>query len=304
MVSIVVAHSRNHVIGRAGDLPWRLPSDLKRFRELTEGGTVVMGRKTFESLPQQVRPLPNRRNLILSTTTGCDPRGTEVFPTFERALDACDGDCFVIGGGTTYAESLGVAQTVYATEIDEDIEGDTFFPALSPDEWACVAEEPEIVESDLRFSFKTYARPALYDVGAARGKSQRRHMEQLQATGVCIFCPEHVGTHHAHPVEWKGEHWYVTRNAYPYAGTVAHFLIVPLRHITSFDELPDAAGAELWSIKRMLKAQVGANSFASVERSDDLRLNGGSVAHLHVHFVAVGPRPAKTVRFRVSARAD
>lgn len=304
MVSIVVAHSRNHVIGRAGDLPWRLPTDLKRFRELTEGGTVVMGRKTFESLPQQVRPLPNRRNLILSATAGFDLRGTEVFSSFERALDACDGDCFVIGGGTTYAESLGVAQTVYATEIDEDIEGDTFFPALPPDEWACVAEEPEIVENDLRFSFKTYARPVLYDIESARSESQRRYMERLQADGTCIFCSEHVGAFHAYPIEWQGDHWYVTRNAYPYPGTLAHFLIVPLRHVTSFDELEDSAGAELWAIKRMLKKRVGAPSYACVERSDDMRLNGGSVAHLHVHFVALGPAPAETVRFRVSARSQ
>ncbi len=303
MVSIVVAHSRNLVIGREGDLPWRLPSDLARFREITEGGTVVMGRRTFESLPPQSRPLPRRRNLILSGRSDFARPGTEVFPSLERALDACGGDCFVIGGGATYAESLPLAERVYATEIDQDINGDTYFPALSPDEWACVAEEPAIIESDLKFSFRTYARPTLYDLGAARSEQQRSYMETLEAGGVCIFCPEHVGAHHASPVEWRGEHWYVTRNAFPYPGAVAHFLIIPVQHVTSFDELPDAAGAELWAVKRMLKAQVGAPSYASVERSDDMRLNGGSVAHLHVHFVAVDANPSETVRFRVSARA-
>jgi diadenosine tetraphosphate (Ap4A) HIT family hydrolase len=126
-------------------------------------------------------------------------------------------------------------------------------------------------------------------------------MERLEASGVCIFCPQHVGEHHAHPIEWTGDHWYVTRNAYPYPGTLAHFLLVPHRHVCSFDELPDAAGAELWAVKRVLKERHGGRAFATVERSDDMRLNGGSVAHLHTHFVVLAEEPETTVRFRLSA---
>jgi len=139
---------------------------------------------------------------------------------------------------------------------------------------------------------------ALYHLDAARTDAQRARMEELEARGICTFCPEHQ----EQPVELTGEHWYVTRNDFPYAGTVAHYLIVPLRHVTSFDELPDAAGAELWAIKRRLKAQLEPLATATVERSGDMRLNGGSVAHLHTHFVVLGPDPEETVRFRVSAR--
>jgi diadenosine tetraphosphate (Ap4A) HIT family hydrolase len=142
---------------------------------------------------------------------------------------------------------------------------------------------------------------ALYHLDAARSDEQRRRMEQLEAGGICVFCAEHRETHQPEPVEHVGEHWWITRNAFPYAGTVAHYLIVASRHVASFDELPDAAGAELWALKRLLKERHAPLATATVERSGDMRLNGGSVAHLHTHFVALAPDPAATVRFRVSA---
>jgi len=139
---------------------------------------------------------------------------------------------------------------------------------------------------------------SLYDFSAARTDAQRARMKDLAARGVCIFCPEHAGA-----ILYRGEHWYVKRNDFPYEGTIAHYLIVPLQHILAFDELPDEAGAELWAIKRRLKAEHAPLATATVERSGDMRFNGGSVAHLHTHFVALGDAPAKTVRFRVSAHA-
>jgi diadenosine tetraphosphate (Ap4A) HIT family hydrolase len=141
----------------------------------------------------------------------------------------------------------------------------------------------------------------LYDLEAARSDAQRKRMEDLEAAGVCVFCPEHVTEHQPEPVEHTGRHWYVTRNRYPYEGTAAHYLIVAREHVTSFDELPDEAGAELWSIKRMLAARLEPAAIATVERSGNMLYNGGSVAHLHVHLVALEASPSATVRFRVSA---
>jgi ATP adenylyltransferase len=140
----------------------------------------------------------------------------------------------------------------------------------------------------------------LYHLPAARTEDQRAHMEALEAAGVCVFCPEHFAAHHREPIAFSGEHWYVTENDYPYAGAAAHYLIVPHRHVTSFDELPDAAGAELWAIKRRLGEQLAPLATATVERSGDMRYNGGSVAHLHTHFVALKAAPEQTVRFKVS----
>jgi ATP adenylyltransferase len=141
----------------------------------------------------------------------------------------------------------------------------------------------------------------LYLLDAARSPDQRRYMEELERNRVCIFCEEHVEEHQANPVEHRGEHWFVTRNSYPYPGTAAHYLIVARRHVRSFDELPDEAGAELWSIKRTLRSQLDPVATATVERSGAMQFNGGSVAHLHVHFVALEEDPEETVRFKVSA---
>jgi ATP adenylyltransferase len=144
---------------------------------------------------------------------------------------------------------------------------------------------------------------ALYHLDAARSEEQRLHMDRLEREGVCVFCAEHFPAHHREPIEIGGEHWYVTKNDYPYAGTVAHYLIVPHAHVCSFDELPDQAGAELWALKRQLKRRLEPLAVATVERSGDMRYNGGSVAHLHVHFVALDDAPASTVRFKVSCDA-
>jgi diadenosine tetraphosphate (Ap4A) HIT family hydrolase len=141
----------------------------------------------------------------------------------------------------------------------------------------------------------------LYDLAAARSAAQRQRMEQLEAAGICVFCAEHVAEHQPEPIEHTGRYWYVTKNRYPYEGTTTHYLIVARTHVTSFDELPDEAGAELWSIRRMLKAQLGPAALATVERSGNMLYNGGSVAHLHIHMVALEPSPSATVRFRVSA---
>ena len=139
--------------------------------------------------------------------------------------------------------------------------------------------------------------PELHHLPAARSDDQRAWMEQLEEQGTCVFCQRE-------PAEIAGEHWYVRANDFPYEGTAAHYLIVPYAHVRSFDELPDEAGAELWALKRELKRRLGDPvATATVERSGDMRYNGGSVAHLHIHFVALGEAPAKTVRFKVSAEA-
>ncbi len=150
MIAVVVAHSRNRVIGRDGDLPWRLPTDLRRFKELTAGGTVVMGRRTWDSLPPRFRPLPGRRNVVVSRN-GCD--APEVCRSVDEALQ---GDCFVIGGGELYAQALPHADRVHATEIEIDVEGDAFFPAL--DSFREVERSAPIEENGHVFSFVTYDR--------------------------------------------------------------------------------------------------------------------------------------------------
>lgn len=158
MISIVVARARNGTIGRDGGLPWHLPADLRQFRELTSGQAVIMGRRTFESLPPRYRPLPDRRNIVLSSNPNRRLPGAEVFSNLSDALEACRGMCFVIGGGIAYRDALPMAHRVHVTEIDHEFDGDAFFPKLPVSEWQCIERGKPIVEKGLAFSFVVYER--------------------------------------------------------------------------------------------------------------------------------------------------
>lgn len=149
MLSIVVAYGHNRVIGADGDMPWHLPTDLKFFRDLTWGSPVIMGRKTYESIPAKFRPLPGRRNLVLTENPNYDPgHGAEVYASLEAAIAATAGhDAFVIGGGRTYEQALPLVDRIYATEVDLSPPGDAFFPVVGHD-WITVKAAPPVVEAD------------------------------------------------------------------------------------------------------------------------------------------------------------
>ncbi len=141
MISFVVAVSKNGVIGREGGLPWHISSDLKRFKEITMGKPVVMGRKTWESLPR--RPLPGRRNIVITRSKDFVADGAEVAATPEEAL-RLSGDVpevAVIGGGEIYRLFWPLVDRLYLTEVDLEVGGDTHFPAVSPAEWREVGRE-------------------------------------------------------------------------------------------------------------------------------------------------------------------
>lgn len=157
-VSIVVARARGGVIGRDGDLPWHLPSDMRHFRELTTGHAVIMGRKTWESIPDRFRPLPGRRNIVLTRRAGYGAPGAEVMSDLASAIAACEGDAFVIGGGEVYGEALPLATRAFITDIDAEIDGDAFFPALDPAQWSLSGEGERIVEDGLPYVIRTYER--------------------------------------------------------------------------------------------------------------------------------------------------
>jgi dihydrofolate reductase len=137
---MVWARSRDGVIGAGGSLPWHLPEDLRLFRALTLGGTVVMGRRTWESLPARFRPLPGRRNVVLSSTLDPADAGVEVARSVADVL-ATGEDLWVIGGGAVYAAFLPHADELVVTEVDAEPAGDTLAPELGP-EWQPRARVP------------------------------------------------------------------------------------------------------------------------------------------------------------------
>jgi len=153
-VVLIYARAANGAIGLGGDLPWRLPADLKHFKALTTGLPMVMGRKTFESLPGL---LPGRRHIVLTHDAGWQAAGAEVVHTPEAALALAGGDTVaVIGGAAVFELFLPLATRVELTQIHADYEGDTFMPPLGP-EWHEVAREDHPAEGDRpAFSFLTY----------------------------------------------------------------------------------------------------------------------------------------------------
>lgn len=139
-ISIIVAAAANNVIGKDGGLPWHLPEDLKRFKSLTLGKPLLMGRKTFESIG---RPLPERRNIILTRQLRYQAPGCTVVGTVESALEVAKGadELMVIGGTAIYEEMLPRCERIYLTRIHEIIEGDTWFPEIETGQWQLVSRE-------------------------------------------------------------------------------------------------------------------------------------------------------------------
>ena len=141
-LSIIVAVAKNNAIGFKNQLLYRLPNDLKRFKALTTGHTIIMGRKTFESLPKGA--LPNRRNIVLSRQEGLHYENAECYRSLDEALMQCDytEDIYIIGGGELYKQTIGFAKRIHLTLVDDTpVEADAFFPELNPDEWLEVLRE-------------------------------------------------------------------------------------------------------------------------------------------------------------------
>ena len=150
-ISIVVAHDRNRAIGVDNALPWHLPDDLKRFKALTTGHTIIMGRHTFESLPKGA--LPNRRNIVLSRTQKEFP-GCDTYLSLEDALKHCsqDEDIYIIGGSSVYEQALHLADRLCLTEVDDiPTEADAFFPPY--DDWKEESREEHDIDERHKFRY-------------------------------------------------------------------------------------------------------------------------------------------------------
>jgi dihydrofolate reductase len=159
IVSLIAAMAENRVIGRGGQLPWRLPDDQKRFKRLTVDHTVIMGRKTFEEIRQ---PLANRRNVVISRNPAFHPHGATVVPSLREALalGATEKEVFVIGGAEIYALALPRADRLYLTVVHAEVEGDTWFPPFDEAAWVLESEEthPADEKHAYPFTYRTYRR--------------------------------------------------------------------------------------------------------------------------------------------------
>lgn len=156
-LSLIVAIANNGVIGVDNTLPWHLPEDLKRFKALTMGHHIIMGRKTYDSLG---RLLPGRKTVIVTRNEGYHVEGALIAHSLEQALALCknDDEVFLIGGAELYQAGLSFANKLYITEIDLAVAGDAYFPEIPSSQWQETAREAHVSEKGLNFSYVTYIR--------------------------------------------------------------------------------------------------------------------------------------------------
>ena len=158
-LSIIVAISENNAIGKNNQLLWHLPADLKHFKNITTGHTMIMGRKTYDSIG---RPLPNRRSIVVTRQTDLHIEGVEIVNSLAEAVSLCtqENEVFIIGGAELYQSALSLTNTIYLTTVHAQYEADVFFPALSADEWTAIHQEyhPADEKNSVAYTFSTLTR--------------------------------------------------------------------------------------------------------------------------------------------------
>ena len=158
MIALIVAYTKNRVIGNNGCIPWKIKGEQKRFRELTTGNVVIMGRRSYEEIG---RPLPNRTTIVVSTSKNFDAENCMTAKSLSEAVNmAGDRDVYISGGARLYEEALEIVDKMYITEIESTIEGDTYFPIFKESEY--IREVEEVYHGDIDYSYVTYSRKKLH----------------------------------------------------------------------------------------------------------------------------------------------
>ncbi|WP_036593173.1 dihydrofolate reductase [Ottowia thiooxydans] len=165
-IGLIYARARNGVIGKDGVMPWHLPEDLAHFKRVTLNHPVIMGRKTWDSLPPRFRPLPGRTNIVITRQADWNNSGATRVASLQEALQKCEdaSEVWVIGGAQIYAQAIELANEVVATEIDADFEGDAHAPVLDSS-WQAVARNEVTAANGLGLSFVTYRKSATNALG-------------------------------------------------------------------------------------------------------------------------------------------
>lgn len=159
-LNLIYARAANGVIGNNNALPWHLPEDMAHFKRLTQGCPVIMGRKTWDSLPPKFRPLPGRANIVITRQSTWNEKGAQAAESLAKAITLCAEapEVWVIGGAQIYAQAEPMAHRIEVTEIEQNFEGDAFAPKIGPD-WQEQSRENHVSSKGLSFSFITYIKP-------------------------------------------------------------------------------------------------------------------------------------------------
>ncbi|TRZ54060.1 MAG: HIT domain-containing protein [Dehalococcoidia bacterium] len=301
-ISIIVAVAENGVIGQNGKIPWSLPSDLLYFAKLTKGHTVIVGRKTYESIIKRLgHSLSDRQTIVITRQQNFPvPNNCEISASWEETLKKVrrEEEVFVIGGAEIYCLALPYAKRIYLTKVHTQCDGDTFSPVYDIAEWQEIFSEPhgrdEKNEHDYTFTIlekkKSTARAkekpeSFVNLENARVEEQREVMKMIQEQGFCPFCPENISKSQLEPVIKQGQYWHIRENHWPYKNTRVHLIVIHNTHIEKLSEISPEAAKELFELAKWTEDKYQISGGGIGLRFGDFRLNGGTVLHLHVHIV-------------------
>jgi dihydrofolate reductase/diadenosine tetraphosphate (Ap4A) HIT family hydrolase len=301
-LSLIVAADEHDTIGRDGALPWHLPEDLKRFKRLTVGHVVIAGRLTHDSIVARLgRPLPDRTTIVVTRQTSLPAvEGVVYVPDLATALEralalAGDGEVFVIGGAQIYEAALPLVQTIHLTRVHGRFDGDTALPAG----WLAPFELADSEDHD-GYAFQTYQRRSYYYLGNSRGEAQSDDMRRLEAEGRCLFCPGQESLVVVH----RTPQWTIVPNRFPYRGARLHLLLIPDEHVVDMADLSPAAREDFWSALAWVRDHYALTYYGVAVRNGDPAFTGGTIRHLHIHFLVgdVENPDADPVRVKLSSR--
>ncbi len=322
--SLIYASARNDAIGRRGELPWDIPSDLAYFRRKTLGLAVIMGRLTAESImKRQGKLLPGRFNIVVSSTLRLDESIGHVVPDLASAWHLAETlgalKAFVIGGRRLYCEAIEQVDEFEHTAVEAwPKDADTFFrpdgcagmdnliadaaKGIDRRVWQCTwHEEPSRGSKDDHYiRFERWerrasrpqtqgAQPPLYYLGNSRSQAQTDEMIGLEAKGICIFCPEHWNRGGGKVVLHENAGWALVDSDYPYPGTSRHMMLLPREHVSMLTDLSPVARASYWEMLDYVVANYGLTYFGTGARNGDMRYTGATIAHLHIHIIVGDP---------------
>lgn len=309
-ISIVVAMGRNRAIGINGNLPWHLLADLQRFKKLTTGHTVIMGRKTHESIIKRLgRTLPNRVNIVISNTLALnlDIGGCIVIKSLGEALDIAKQDArqkeiFIIGGEQIYQSALPFTNRIYSTLVHGNFDGDAFFPILNHEEWEIVKSESHSQDSENLFSCdfivldRKEKKQKVVDPRFAKSKEYGGVIKKIASEGKCPFCPDNF-KYHKNPILRKSKRWFLTKSSWPYDGAEHHFLIIGYEHKEKISQMHEDDWREIDSLAKWASSKFNLEGGALALRFGDTEYTGATVCHLHFHLIV--PQKSKTVNFPI-----
>lgn len=328
-----MAVALNWVISNGGKLPWagKLKADMEHFVEITKGGWVVMGRKTWESIPRKFKPLTSRKNVVLTrqgnnkwlggfcegTTNAEDVlhRFREATPYVMVAHDLRQAlieiekvdpgaEVFIIGGAEVYAQALFLADRIFCTTVKSEFTGDAVFPKVQEDEWDLIDSQPyEADGKETKFDceFQVYSRKGsvrepVVNPDNARNKTYREQLEVIQASGKCPFCPG--GYTMEDPAEqakmvYQNDSWIVKENTHALEGAKHHFVLIVKTHRLRISEMTSEEAIGFLDALAWIRKKYSPAGGEFYMREGDTSLTGATVKHLHAQYII--PNPGETI---------